>query len=106
MTKYDSGDDCGDNEGNEHGNDDDSAVAGSLSNGTIFDPITTPRSCLGLIEEDQAMPEMALRPWRTIYLRVGLLHYNVRYIHPIKTIVKMYHIYIYLTGLRAPKAHS
>ena len=50
MTKYDDGDD----DGNEDGNDDDYAAAGSGSDGPIFDTITTPRSRLGLAEEDRA----------------------------------------------------
>ena len=52
--KYNCGDDDGDNDINEDGNDDDNAAAGSESDGPIFNPITVPRSCLGLAEEYRA----------------------------------------------------
>ena len=53
MTKYDNGGDDGkDNDGNEDGNDDNNAAARSGSDGSIFDPITTPRSCGGGLGDD------------------------------------------------------
>ena len=48
MKKLDDRDDNRDNYGNEYGNDNDNATAGSESDGTIFDPIKTSRSRLGL----------------------------------------------------------
>ena len=47
MTKYDDRDDDGNNEVNEDRNDDDNAASASVSNGPIFDKITTPWSRLG-----------------------------------------------------------
>ena len=47
MTKYNDGYDDGDNDGNKDRNDDDNSAAGSVSDGTIFNQITTPRSCGG-----------------------------------------------------------
>ena len=72
MTKYDDGNDDVDNDGNEYINNNDNAAARSGSNGTIFDPIMMPRSCLSLVEEDRAMTDMVLWPWKTMYLRFVL----------------------------------
>ena len=72
MTKYYDGDDDGDNDGDQDGKKYDNAASRSGYNGTISNPITTPRSRLGIIEEDRATIPTALQPWRTTYLCVGL----------------------------------
>ena len=43
MTNYNNGDD----DGNDEIYEDDNVASGSVSDGTIFDPITTPRNCRG-----------------------------------------------------------
>ena len=68
MTNHDDRDDDGDNDGNE----DNKASSRSGFDGLIFDPITTPRSRLGLAEEDQVTMTMDMRPRRPMYLRVGI----------------------------------
>ena len=50
MAKYDHKYDEGDNDRNEDRNNEDNAVPGS--DGPIFNPITMPRSRLGIVEED------------------------------------------------------
>ena len=89
TTKYYRGDNNEDNDRNSNGNDNENATTGSGSGGPIFDPITTPWSCLGIAEEDCAMAVTLLQPQPTIHLRVRL------YIYPIKTIVKMCHKLLY-----------
>ena len=70
MTKYDNRYDNRDNFGNKYRKYYDNAAARSGSDVTIFDPITTPWSCLGLAEEYQATMATVLRPRHTMYLRV------------------------------------
>ena len=72
MTNHDDVDDDGDNDGNEDGNEDNKASSRSGSDGPIFDPITTPQSCLGLAEEYWVITTTALRPRRPMYLCVGI----------------------------------
>ena len=62
TTNHNDGDGDGDNDGNEDKNDSNNAASGSGSNGLIFDLIATPRSCLGLVDEDWTTTTMALRP--------------------------------------------
>ena len=62
MKIHDDGDEDGDNDGNEYKNNNVNAASGSGSNGKIFDPIVTPRSYLGLTEEDRGMTMTALQP--------------------------------------------
>ena len=50
MKNHDDGYDDGDIDGNEYGNNDENVASGLGSDGPIFDPITTPRSHLGLAE--------------------------------------------------------
>ena len=61
ITKYNDGDDDGDNDKNEDGNDNKKSTSGSGYDGPIFGPITTPRSRLGLTEEDRKTTATALR---------------------------------------------
>ena len=71
MKKYDELDDNEDNDGNENGNDNDNAADGSGSDCQIFYPITMPRSCLSLVEEDWETTVMAIRPRHIVYLCLG-----------------------------------
>ena len=82
----------GDNDGNEDKSDDGNAASGSGSDGWIFDPIATPRSCLDLVEEDWATITTGLRPRRHMYLRVGIY---LPYKYPINVIVNMRHKLLY-----------
>ena len=89
MTNYndrdDDGDDDADEDGNEDGNDNDNAASGSGYYGTIFNTITIIWYGGGV----GATMGTALRPRRTMYLRVGL------YIYSIKTLLKMCHKLLY-----------
>ena len=76
------------NNKNEDEDDDDNAASGSGSDGSIFDPIATPLSRLGLVEEDQVMSPTAPWPWYHMYLRVGIY---LCYKYPINAIVNMRH---------------
>ena len=86
MTNHGDRYDDRDNDRNEDGNDEDNAASGSGSDGPIFDPIMTPRSRLGLAEENRATKMTALRPRRHMYLRVGIY---VPYKYPINAILNM-----------------
>ena len=46
MNKYYNGYDDEDHDGNEDGNNNDNAASVSVSDGPIFDPITTPHYCV------------------------------------------------------------
>ena len=83
MTNHDDGDDDRDNDRNEDGNDDYNAASGSGSNYQIFYVIATPRSRLVLAEKDQATTT-ALRPWRHMYLCVGIY---IPYKYPMNAIL-------------------
>ena len=63
MTNNDGGDEEGDNDKNEDGKNDNNAISGLGSDSIIFDPITTPRSLLGLAEEDWSTTMMTLWSW-------------------------------------------
>ena len=89
MKKYNDGDGHGDNGGNEEGNDDDNETSISGPYGPIFDPIIMPRSHLGIVKEDWLKMTTALRPRRTMYIRIGL------YTDPINSIVNVYHKLLY-----------
>ena len=68
MTNHDGGDD----DGNGDGNDNYNTASGLVSDGLIFDQITTPKSCLGLAEEDWVTMITELQTWRPVYLHVGI----------------------------------
>ena len=62
----------GDNDRNEDGNDDDNAASRSGSDGPIFNPISAPRSRLGLAEKYEATTTMVLWLRRHMYIRIGI----------------------------------
>ena len=72
--KYDDGDEDGDNDRNENRNNNDDAASGSGPGSLIFNLITTPRSHLGITEEDWATESTKLqtRLRHNIYLHIGL----------------------------------
>ena len=84
MTNYedggDNGDDNGNEEGNNYGKDDNNASSGSGSDGPIFEPIITPRSCGGGSGNNGGR-------------RYGC---GALYIYPIKTLLKMCHKLLYV----------
>ena len=79
MTKYDNGDDDGDNCGNKDRNNNNNVAVVLVSDGLIFDPITALWLRLGLAGEDQVATAMPLQPRRNMYLYVGL--YCMLYLH-------------------------
>ena len=85
-------DDVYDN-GKEDRNYNNNADYGSVSNGLIFDPITTPWSCLCIAEEDRATTKMMLRPRYPMYLHIGIY---LTYRYPINSIVNMFHKLLYV----------
>ena len=73
ITKYDDRDENVDNDKNRDKNDDENAAAGSGSDGLIFNPIMTTWSCGGGSgNDDKGAVATELRPWPTMYIRVGL----------------------------------
>ena len=92
MVNYDKRDGGGDEDKNKDSknNGNDASVSGS--DDPIFNPITTPRSWIGIAEEDWATTTMALQPRWTMYLRIGIY---LPYKNPINAIVKMRHKLLY-----------
>ena len=72
MTKYDGRDEDRDNDGNKYGNNDANDTAGSGYDGTIFDPITMPRSYEGGLGENgdgtEAVAHYASMHWTITYV--------------------------------------
>ena len=72
ITNHDDGYDRRDNNVNKEKNKDDNAASWSGSDGPIFDPIETPWSGLGIVEEEWATMVVAMWPRRHMYLWIGI----------------------------------
>ena len=92
MTKYDNRYNNRDNFGNKYRKYYDNAAARSGSDVTIFDPITTPWSHLGIVEEYRVTTPTTMQLRHCMYLRFGIY---LPHKYPIYAIVSMRHKLMY-----------
>ena len=106
MTNYYGGDDDGYDNRNEDANDNDNAASGSGSDGSIFNPITTPLYLRGGFDDDgggnAAAAHYIYTPlkmcYKLLYATFGFLdwcHFHMKKLTPVQLIIE------YTTSLRS-----